>query len=567
MTDRRLPMSWSDDTSAFDAASTPVLISRGLSRFMQLSALTTHLVKTPDWVYRAYGKNRSSMPSALPPKAVFRPEAIPSELKKANSWVGWDWGRRGRSGRWRKYPISAVTGDIVRTSADLCGFDVALEFWKATGIAGLGYSFIPGSDVVVFDLDECIDETGTMSALAFELASKASSYAEISPSGEGIHIFVCASAVGLEWDPEIFHETGFITVTGNRLQISPQSVNCPAIGLADIAKQFRDRPTKGSLWIEEHRSVRDAFITDVVVEGSAVEIANLGVYLQGSTGIIETESPFSQDLSDPASDFVRLRGEFSLTNGKWIITPSTTYEPCDWLELSSTLLVYLVNMDLALFDRATGKLLWYFDWSKENTGYPKQVYANDRLYCYLSSENEFTLRSLPNNETLLHASLSQAESVIATSSVQYLVVSDAGIQLNRIVGGDTVWQFNWTSIDLEPPVDSDIADPVLLNSNELESNGSRDLCYKEKYGPLVSYNQSYLVRSPNSPWISMPGAVVTSSIVFIMSKSGHVVALSLSSGEELWRYRVGDPRAWIGLADGTLIVATRYRVLGFRLDE
>ncbi|NBV32140.1 MAG: hypothetical protein EBR93_06375, partial [Bacteroidetes bacterium] len=106
-------------------------------------------------------------------------------MKQLKSWVGWVG---------NKQPISVRTGlptGWLFPSAHV-GFEDALTYSQNnTKCKGIGFCFTdPDSTRLVFiDLDDCINEDGSLSELASEVIKLSDSYIEVSPSGGGLHIF------------------------------------------------------------------------------------------------------------------------------------------------------------------------------------------------------------------------------------------------------------------------------------------------------------------------------------------------------------------------------------------
>ena len=102
--------------------------------------------------------------------------AIPAELLKVAQWVCWV----GSD----KIPKNAHTGNNAQSNnpATWATFDVAAEACEKYNFDGVGFMFAPPYFGV--DLDHCIDNVDFVD----EFVETLQSYAEISKSGEGIHI-------------------------------------------------------------------------------------------------------------------------------------------------------------------------------------------------------------------------------------------------------------------------------------------------------------------------------------------------------------------------------------------
>lgn len=125
--------------------------------------------------------------------------------------------------RIRKMPLNARTGKGAKSNdpKTWAAFDVALAAAEARADWGVGYMF--DGETFGVDIDHCIDrETGEISPLAADVLSIMDTYAEFSPSGEGIHLLCKGKPpeagrkipkLGLE----VYGQTRFFTVTGRPL--------------------------------------------------------------------------------------------------------------------------------------------------------------------------------------------------------------------------------------------------------------------------------------------------------------------------------------------------------------
>lgn len=105
--------------------------------------------------------------------------AVPAELRRRDRWV-----RRDAA----KVPLTAGTGRPA-SSTDPATWASHAEAARSPHGLGLGYVLADGDDVVVLDLDHCLD-SGELAPWAAEiLAACPPTYTEVSVSGTGLHIW------------------------------------------------------------------------------------------------------------------------------------------------------------------------------------------------------------------------------------------------------------------------------------------------------------------------------------------------------------------------------------------
>ena len=108
-------------------------------------------------------------------------------------------------------------------------FPVALEEWEFTDPAayrggGIGYVFTIEDPLSGIDLDHCIDRTtGAVAPWAHAILTRIHSYAEVSPSGEGIHLYVLGTVPRgrKKGAVEVYNQGRYFTVTGWHLPDTP----------------------------------------------------------------------------------------------------------------------------------------------------------------------------------------------------------------------------------------------------------------------------------------------------------------------------------------------------------
>ena len=161
--------------------------------------------------------------------AVIKQEAIPSELRALNQWVCWQY--ENRNGKRTKAPIDAKSnGKLLyaksNDQATWSDFDAALATCEIhPELAGIGFCFAPGDGLTGIDLDHVFfPDTGELRPEAAEILAKfKGTYAEISPSGTGLRLFVYGKPrrsgknVGkAKWLEVYSHPSSrYLTVTGN----------------------------------------------------------------------------------------------------------------------------------------------------------------------------------------------------------------------------------------------------------------------------------------------------------------------------------------------------------------
>lgn len=157
-------------------------------------------------------------------------ENIPQELKKMNHWIVWK-GIKQNDGKVSKVPYD-ITGQYQKSFKEPYSFQEAKESLKAGLVDGVGFA-LEGSGYTCLDFDgDSLDDIPEQLRVY-----ENHTYAEISPSGNGIHVWFKGDYVGeknkkgkvirktnkddykIEW----FFATGYVTFTGNALNDLPIS--------------------------------------------------------------------------------------------------------------------------------------------------------------------------------------------------------------------------------------------------------------------------------------------------------------------------------------------------------
>ena len=152
---------------------------------------------------------------------------IPADLKSLKCWLVWKIPEiNPLTGKFNKIPLCPRSGRPRKGKqggkadlANLGTWEEACGALKADErIAGVGIALLPGFNIVALDVDNCIKD-GKLREKVEQISDY--TYCEISPSGKGVR----ALWRGIAHDGknhadgfELFHSTGFVTITGNQVE-------------------------------------------------------------------------------------------------------------------------------------------------------------------------------------------------------------------------------------------------------------------------------------------------------------------------------------------------------------
>jgi hypothetical protein len=171
--------------------------------------------------------------------ATSRPEpridhaSIPAELKAIDQWVVWR--KAERKGKLTKVPFQARKPHSEASTTDAktwATFQDAIDAYEDTDddLDGIGFVFAPDDGLAGVDLDNCLID-GEPVDWAVDILRRLPGYAEISPSGNGIKLFVRAEVPDgkgrklqkLGHDQlgaiEVYDRGRYFTVTGRVLDV------------------------------------------------------------------------------------------------------------------------------------------------------------------------------------------------------------------------------------------------------------------------------------------------------------------------------------------------------------
>lgn len=183
---------------------------------------------------------------------------IPKELRERAQWVLWRY--EERSGKKTKVPrrpdgkLASVTDPEswtdFETAITTCGaedFDAPATADRAFN--GIGFVLTADDPFCAIDIDHCIQDAAVWPA-ANDILTELDSYTEITPSGEGLRVWVRASLPGkgrrrkLDGiEVEIYDRARFMTVTGNAIDLYPDDIRERQSELDGLlARLFPEKP-------------------------------------------------------------------------------------------------------------------------------------------------------------------------------------------------------------------------------------------------------------------------------------------------------------------------------------
>lgn len=170
--------------------------------------------------------SQDERPVTLPVVAA----SIPALLRQTARWVGWSWVWNGK--KWDKPPFGVRGGMGSSTNpATWSSFEEVFAAYEEGRFDGLGFVLGPdaasGLHFSGLDIDNCVKD-GEVDSGGRYFVSALDSYAEVSPSGEGVKVFTLGAIrwSGLKKKDDVrgieFYDSGrYFTVTGNHVAGTP----------------------------------------------------------------------------------------------------------------------------------------------------------------------------------------------------------------------------------------------------------------------------------------------------------------------------------------------------------
>ncbi|HLA83111.1 MAG TPA: hypothetical protein VJP78_16070, partial [Thermoleophilia bacterium] len=191
------------------------------------------------------------VPRTHPSALRILPGKIPAELTRVDNWVVWRY--ELRQSKWTKVPYRAADPSSLASSTDpktWGPFDAAMAAYEHGGLDGIG--IVPPADIAIVDLDHT---DGRLWAQT--IVDRLGSYAEVSPSGQGIRILVRATLPAARKVGAIEAYPGggkrYCTITGHHLPPSPPVVTDAPDAVADLVADL-DLYRQFLAWARQHRA-------------------------------------------------------------------------------------------------------------------------------------------------------------------------------------------------------------------------------------------------------------------------------------------------------------------------
>ena len=149
-------------------------------------------------------------------------------LSDLDQWCAWKYVPR-KTGKPQKIPIDPKTGRYAVTTDPTTWGSLAQarERQQRYGLDGIGIVLTEHDPFLAIDLDNCVTNDG-LTPLAAEALERLNTYAEITPSGTGLHLWLKSGVrirlnrhdVGIE----LYNHEQFITWTGKRHPKAPNQI-------------------------------------------------------------------------------------------------------------------------------------------------------------------------------------------------------------------------------------------------------------------------------------------------------------------------------------------------------
>lgn len=172
----------------------------------------------------------------------------PSELQQYDQWVLWRLEGRGQKNTKVPYTIRGTNASSTNPRSWSSYQDVCDAYDAAQGrYSGIGFVLTESDPFVGVDLDHCIKD-GELEQWAQDIVDKIQSYTEVTPSGEGLRIFVKGTLPQegrKRGNFEVYSHSRYLTITGNHLPGTPTEIFERQAELLEIHSHVFSRSLNG----------------------------------------------------------------------------------------------------------------------------------------------------------------------------------------------------------------------------------------------------------------------------------------------------------------------------------
>jgi hypothetical protein len=192
-----------------------------------------------------------SPPAPTPIK--YRFDRIPAYLRERSQWVCWRY-ELTEKGKWTKVPYQAARVGLRASSTDPSSWATFEEAVAAHQNAlaeydGVGYCLADGEDIVGIDIDHAVTKSPDgklmLDAVAQDIVSMMQSYAELSVSGTGVHVFGFGPKPGdrsRRGNVEMYSRARFLTFTGRKLKSATSTIESRPEQIAAVYGKYLAEP-------------------------------------------------------------------------------------------------------------------------------------------------------------------------------------------------------------------------------------------------------------------------------------------------------------------------------------
>jgi len=179
----------------------------------------------------------------MPPRSNIKKSGIPLELRRLSRWACWRYAPKDRGGKAGKPPFNPLSGEYASPTdpATWVSFDEAWEGYQSGDYDGISFALSGDDDIVGIDLDDCRNPNNKRNAeWAQGIIDDLNSYTEVSPSGNGIRVFLYGELPQNrhKGKVEAYTQAKFLTVTGKRLHTLPAELKSRPDALNDFYAEW-----------------------------------------------------------------------------------------------------------------------------------------------------------------------------------------------------------------------------------------------------------------------------------------------------------------------------------------